>query len=732
MKTVSTIIKGGTTFQITNKFKTRKEFLDYIKSLEIVYRKSNTKIEYGNIACTIDLETSSFYNEQKEKTAIMYAGTIGINGSQYLFRTYEDLKTLLIEIITILELSEKKRLIFYIHNCGFDFQFLNRHFDVGKVFAINKREPIKASLCFDSIEFRDSLVLSGYSLEKTGEHLQKYKVNKLVGDLDYDLIRHSKTPLTNKEKGYIFNDGLVVMCYIQEQIESHGNNITRIPLTKTGEIRNLCRKNCLYGGNSSHKKNTGTYRDYHRFMLGTSIRSVEEYLQLRTRVFIGGFTHANAFYNGYTIKDVDSFDFTSSYPYVMISEKYPYGRAELIEITSKEQLEHNFKFYCCMFDVRFVNIRESLQQEHPISISHCRKKINAIEDNGRLVEADMIETSLTDVDYDIIKRFYKWDKMYIKNFRRYKKQYLPKAFIQTILDLYKKKTKLKDVIGKEAEYLYGKELLNSCYGMTVTDICRPDIGYEYNSETDSYEWKVKELSEEDYEKMLKSYNVKRNRFLAYQWGVWVTAYARRNLFTGIYNAGMNYIYSDTDSIKLKLTPEFKRYVEEYNKNVLVKLQRAMDHHHLDISLCSPKTIDGKVKTIGVWDYEAHYARFKTLGAKRYMTEKDGKISLTVSGINKKFAIPYLQTLNKDLFDLFAEDLYIPKEYVVNGVKKSGTGKNIHTYIDTPQNGVVTDYLGNKAEYHELSSVHIEKADYTLSISDVYLSYLLSIQRKEYN
>ena len=232
--------------------------------------------------------------------------------------------------------------------------------------------------------------------------------------------------------------------------------------------------------------------------------------------------------------------------------------------------------------------------------------------------------------------------------------------------------------------------------------------------------------------MLKSYNVKRNRFLAYQWGVWVTAYARRNLFTGIYNAGMNYIYSDTDSIKLKLTPEFKRYVEEYNNNVLVKLQRAMNYHHLDISLCSPKTINGKVKTIGVWDYEAHYTRFKTLGAKRYMTEKDGKISLTVSGINKKFAIPYLQTLNKDLFDLFAEDLYIPKEYVVNGVKKSGTGKNIHTYIDTPQNGVVTDYLGNTAEYHELSSVHIEKADYTLSISDVYLSYLLSIQRKEYN
>ena len=115
-----------------------------------------------------------------------------------------------------------------------------------------------------------------------------------------------------------------------------------------------------------------------------------------------------------------------------------------------------------------------------------------------------------------------------------------------------------------------------------------------------------------------------------------------------------------------------------------------------------------------------------------MTETNGKISLTVSGLNKKTVIPYLYTLGKDLFELFDEDLYIPKEYVLNGKKISATGKNIHTYIDTPQDGVITDYLGNKSEYHELSSVHIEKADYTLSISDVYLNYLLSIRTKEFN
>ena len=714
-----------TIFSLTTTFKTYEEFIQELKSLEIHFVKNNQRVQYGNVACTLDLETTSFYVGE-EKRALMYAGTIGINGIQYLFRTYEELKTVFGDIYNIFELSPQKRLIFYVHNLGFDFQFINRHFDIGRVFAISPREPIKALMINDSIELRDSLTLSGYSLSMVGKHLLKYKVEKLVGDLDYDLIRHSETPLTDKEKGYIFNDGSVVMAYIQEQIESHGNNITRIPLTKTGEIRNLCRKNCLYAGKGAHRESVGTYRDYRRFILGTSILSVDEYLQLRNRVFQGGFTHANAFYNNVVVKNVSSYDFSSSYPAVMVAEKYPYGRAELIDKLTKEEFEHSLKYYCCMFDVTFYDIEDKIQYEHPISISHCRKKVNALEDNGRVVRADYLETSLTELDFDIVKRFYRWRKMKVKNFRRYKKNYLPKSFVKTVLDLYQKKTELKEVDGFEAEYMFSKELLNSCYGMTVTDICKPEIQYVNN------EWITPELSIQEYADMLEKYNKKKNRFLAYQWGVWVTAYARRNLFTGIYNAGMNYIYSDTDSVKVKLTPEFEKYIESYNKTMLGKLTKALEYHKLPIELITPKTKEGKIKPLGYWNYEFTYSRFKTLGAKRYMTELNGKISLTVSGINKNYAIPYLKTLGKDLFELFDEGLYIPKEYYVNGEKKSATGKNIHTYIDTPQDGVITDYLGNKGEYHELSAVHIEKSDYTLSISDVYLMYLLSIKRKEFN
>ena len=74
-----------------------------------------------------------------------------------------------------------------------------------------------------------------------------------------------------------------------------------------------------------------------------------------------------------------------------------------------------------------------------------------------------------------------------------------------------------------------------------------------------------------------------------------------------------------------------------------------------------------------------------------------------------------------MFDLFEEGLYIPKEY---------TGKMTHTYIDYPQDGIIEDYNGVKGEYHELSSVHLEPADYSMSIALEYLQYLMGIREKE--
>ena len=674
----------------------------------IDFIKTNKKISYGNIAISFDIETTSFY-EDKEKRATMYAWTFNFNGTTIIGRTWDEFIELINELVTYYDLNDSKRLIIYVHNFEFEFQFINRLFKWTRVFSIDSRRPVQA-ITDTGIEFRCSYILSGYSLQTVAKNLTTHKINKLVGDLDYSLYRHTTTPLTDNELKYIEYDGLIVVYYIQELINQYGD-ITKLPLTKTGFVRNFVRNQCFYE-NGNHKK-ANKFKNYKRIINNIPITSVNEYDQLK-RAFQGGFTHANALYVNRLVYDVTSYDFTSSYPYVIVARQYPMGRGYLIKIKDINMFSEYIRKYSCIFDIEFINIRPRLSYDFPISLSKCTSIENYIVNNGRVVEASKLKTTITEQDYFIYQDFYVWDKIRIKNFRYYMRGYLPTDFIRAVLKLYNDKTKLKGVEGKEVEYLKGKEYINSCYGMMVTDICRDEI------EFDGTEWKSKPV---DYAKAINSYNKSIKRFLAYQWGVWVTAYARRNLFSGIKAFGNDYVYSDTDSLKSINTDTHIDYINSYNNNVLKYLNKAMEYHHFSIDLCMPKTIKGVTKILGVWDYDGHYDIFKTLGAKRYVCLVDNDIDITISGLNGKYTIPYLYDNYKTplaIFNAFDNNLVIPSY---------ATGKKTHTYIDFEMDGYLTDYLGNTNYYHEYSGTHLENAEYSLSLAANFMNYLKGVQEK---
>lgn len=667
--------------------------------------KTRKKIAYYNVPCSFDIETSSFMQDG-QKVAIMYEWTFGINGLVVIGRRWDDFFPMLEKIVDYLGLSTDTRLVVYVHNLAYEFQFIRKWLEWERVFSISNRKPIYA-VTTSGVEFRCSYLLSGYSLAKIGENLRTYHIKKMVGDLDYEKVRHSKTPMTDAEIGYCVNDVKVVMAYIAEKIVSDGD-ISRIPMTKTGYVRNFCRKKCYYEDKRTRKKKSYKYLRYMEIMKGLHL-DVEEYKQLK-RAFQGGFTHANPFYSGKVLENVSSDDFTSSYPAVMVAEQFPMSSSERVQIASKADFEHNLKYYCCLFDVEFIGLKPIIFYENYISRSRCWGVEKAVLNNGRVVSADRLFTTVTEQDFLIIRKFYTWEHMRVGNFRRYRKGYLPKDFILAILKLYGDKTTLKGVDGKEVEYLSGKEMLNSTYGMTVTDIIRDEVTYKDD------EWGVEVP---DYGKAIADYNESRSRFLFYPWGVWVTAYARRNLFTGILAFGEDYVYSDTDSIKSLHRENHTDYIDKYNRIIQTQLENAMDYHGLPYDLIRPKTIKGVEKPLGVWDYEGTYDKFKTLGAKRYMVEKDGDINITVAGLNKKACVPYmLEKWGDKVFDNFSDNLYIPPEH---------TGKNTHTYIDDERRGIVMDYLGNSAEYWELSSVHLMPADYSLSLAREYVDYILNVQ-----
>ena len=673
--------------------------------------KSSKKITYLNVSASFDIEVSSFYKDG-EKQACMYAFVFGINGKCIIGRTWDEFMYICNYISNRYMLDRTHRLIVYVHNLAYEFQFIQHLFHWEQIFALEKREPVKCVTTI-GIEFRCSYLLSGYSLAHVGKNLHRYKIQKMVGDLDYSLIRHSKTKLTDKELGYILHDGLVVMAYIQEKIEDEGN-ITFLPLTKTGYVRKYCRKQCLSSNNP--KKRVHTFIQYRMLMSSMQIQSVFEYQQLK-RAFQGGFTHANAIYSTHVIENVGSYDECSAYPYAMVSEQYPMGKGKIVEIHSTKEFLSYLKYYCCLFDITFIDLESTTSIDHPISFSKIRDTGHIITDNGRVVSGDKFTTTITEQDFLIYRKFYKWKQIRVKNMIIYKKGYLPTPFVKSILDLYIKKTELKGVEGKEVEYMNSKEQLNSCYGMCVTDICRDEIVYDENGEEN---WSS---SQADIETELNKYNASKNRFLFYPWGVWVTAYARKNLFGAIYEFGTDYCYSDTDSVKGINVDKHIGWINAYNKRVYRKLVIAMEHHHLDLNYIAPKTKDGRVKVLGQFECDGVYKRFKTYGAKRYMYEDtDNNIKLVVSGLNRQYAVPYLKEQarkqNKDIFDMFNEEMYIPREF---------TGKNIHTYLDETQSGIVTDYLGNEGTYFEYSSIHMEGCEYSMSLADDYIDYLKGIK-----
>ena len=692
-------------FILSDEFTTIEKAIETIKRNSIVYKKGKggETIAYYNISNSFDIETSSFYDND-EKIGLMYCWQLGINGNVVFGRTFEEL----IETFKILKrelrINIDKRLVVYVHNLAFEFQFIRKYFEWYEVFSIDSRRPIYA-VTKTGFEFRCSYILSGYTLEKCGEHLTKYKVEKLTGGLNYELIRHIDTPMNDIEMKYCLNDALVVMAMIQEKIEIEGD-ITKIPYTKTGYVRRYCRENCMYVDNNHHSKESASkYKKYSQLMKSLTL-DTNEYMQLK-RAFSGGFTHSNAKHTLDVIDNVSSYDFTSSYPYVMISELYPMSKSEIVEPQSFDEILEYCNMYCCIFDVVFEEL-EAISNEQYISLSKCVHSKDVVVNNGRIVLGEIVSITITNVDFEIIQKCYKWEKMKVANFRIYRKAYLPTDLIKSIVKLYKDKTLLKGVEGAEIEYLLSKEMLNAVYGMCVTDIARDEDLYINNT------W---ECHEANIEKCIEIYNRSKNRFLFYPWGVFVTAYARRNLFTGIFEFGNDYIYSDTDSIKCINAEKHESYINRYNEMTQKKLKRACDFHKIDYNDLCPKTKDNKIKLLGVWDYEGTYKRFKTLGAKRYIYETEKGLNITIAGTGKESTCKFLSSFNNP-FDIFTDDLTIPKEY---------TGKLTHTYIDDEKEGYVKDYRGKEIHYKSLSGIHLEKADYNLSIANQYIDYILGVK-----
>lgn len=666
------------------------------------YNHDLKKIEYCyylNLEISFDIETSSFRNADDEKRATMYCWMMAIRGKVYLGRTWKEFLQMFQKLKDYYRADSKHKLIVYCHNLSYEFAWLNRWIDVSDVFATDVRKVLYfvADGC---VEFRCSYFLSGMSLRKVAEDLTHHQIRKLnegdQTDLDYRIIRHSETELTESEKAYCVNDVLIVNAYINEQKMIYGN-ITKIPLTNTGRVRRRISEAV------KNDKRAGKW-----------IRSQQMYFdeyKMARFCFQGGFTHANAHMVSKTIEGkISSFDFCSSYPAVMMSERFPSRSGiEVTDMTWKEIICYGLKREVgYMVECEFINLREHFQFEHYISYSKCYDIEGEEVENGRVVNAKRFRTCVTNIDLEIIEQCYDFDDCIINRCYAYTLDYLPKPYIETTFDLFNAKSTLKNVTGFETEYRLKKSELNSLYGMCATELIKDKTVFEDG------EWSQPVRSEAEEVNEILKYNSKRNKFVVYMYGVFITAYARRNLWSGILELSEDYIYSDTDSVKCLNADNHMDYFNDYNERVTKKIEECMKHYGMEYVI--PKNNKGEECPLGIWDFEFTAQKFKTLGAKRYLYEKDEELHLTCAGVNKKRGAEYLASF-KNPFKMFDNNLVFPAD-------KSGRVESF--YIDEGFEDDIVDFRGNKYHVVERSGIYMEEHEYSLSMNDFYLSYLKKI------
>ena len=693
---------------LDNNFSTVEQFKNFIINECEKYtlhftKKKKQRVYYYDVISAFDIETTSLNymcGDDEIHNGTMYINMLAFNGHAVYFRTWNELVDCLKWLSTILKLNYNRRLIIWVHNLAFEFAFIEHLFNWVEIFAREKRKPITA-LTDIGIEFRCSYILSGASLSYTLKNeVLRHPIEKMSGDLNYDLLRGKTTPLTDKELKYCLNDVLGVSAYICEVLENENVNLAHIRLTKTGQVRNYCFNHCL--GNYIYIKGSTCY--YEKLISNLKITSINEYNTLK-RAFQGGFTHANIYNVGKVINDVTSYDFTSSYPAVMLSEKYPMSTAHYKEQITIEQLNNYINNgFLLIFDIHLKNIFPKIFSDNILSYSKCWNVKGEKINNGRINYADELCTTITNIDFYNIMDFYNCEVVKITNVYIYRAEYLPKKLLECVLTFYSDKTTLKDVSGKEIEYLIKKGMLNSTFGMSVTDIINNEITF-------NNVWIEKNV---DVNFQLEKYNKNKRRFLFYPWGVFITAYARNNLFSAIKIMGDDYIYADTDSVKLTNAHKYKNYFNNYNETIINKIEQCLEYRKIDINLAFPKTCKNIVKPLGVWDFDGHYEKFKTLGAKRYLTFNNGEYKLTCAGTSKN-SVNYIK--NNGGFDIFKIGLIIPK---------TESGRKISYYTDEPYAGEFIDYLGNKQTYEECSGICLQSSDFTIKRNNKFEEFIYNI------
>ena len=700
------------------------------------------------------------------KLSIMYVWQICIEGECFYARTWSEFEDF-IEFLKTFDCA----FIVWVHNLAFEFEYIRNKFEWSELFFTKKHSPIYAIT--DNIIFRCTYKMTGLSLRDVGD---KFNLphSKLDGDkYNYDLVRHNETDLKPYEMDYIRYDVLVLYEYIalrratEKTKSGKPVNIWCYPVTATGEPRQSIKQeieNEHCNAVLKKKIQPGIMTDY------------DEYLRMKQAIK-GGYTHCNPWYYNVPLFArpaenirIYSRDKTSFYPYIMLTKEFPYAMRPIIDDAIDEKINRGD---AVIFHVRFKGLQLKNGGFPYHSIHKGVIKGRRVEDNGKLVYGDEVTDIITEIDWKTYENNYTWQSAEKFNGISGIKKRLPLPYLLSILDWYVIKTIYKGDDEKIVIYQNSKGKINAIFGLSATDPCKLTIYYiagkwydesELNEmDEDAPAFDIREYTEEQLQKLVDRYSEggepwKTELNNLYQWGLYVTAYARGIMVEHNVEVGtMNVLYNDTDSTKYivwnvedenRINAYFDRYHEEVIKpeieatikhiNMMIDNNSKWNikHKHVTMDDFAPASADGERFMIGLMDIEDEYIFFKSIGAKRYLYaewakdkktgEKYIKIVPTVAGISKKKMREYLikpfgdkpiytRTELEEICARFNPNTYVDMLH---------SGKNTHYYHDEfPDEITLTDYEGKTMTVNADTGVCIVRQPFSMSAINKYAQFI---------
>lgn len=617
----------------------------------------------------------------------------------------------------------------WIHNLGYEFQFFRNFLEPlwvlesnsrkrrnRAVFARTARKPMRVTFTFSRIRWvlHDTLVLVQKKLKDWGKD-EKLPVQKLDEPADFYLpIRTPLTPLTEEEIKYGEND-VVTMVYGLRKARDKWENLGNIPMTQTGAIRRAC--------NGAAKSDREWINKTHNAVMAYDYETYKDLCD----AYLGGYVHTNYRYTGtYFRYDEETktgtmvrcFDFRSSYPAWMVLKKFPVG--PLLPVSKDEWDKEcakpaNDRSKQGVARLTLVNVKAKTQNTF-WSLSKCHDFRRVVLDNGKIYKADMIEITISDLDWDIFRAAYDFEIEAFHRARLAIAERLPKCLILLILKYYKYKTSLKGKEELASLYAESKQFINSIYGCAVTRIISDIIEFVGGEDP----WNRKYLDEDQYYEDIQEVQ-KKEQFLSYQIGVWVAAWARWNLWQAILRLDPKVIYCDTDSIKGLFGHAELDIITELNAGVQAETEKAAEELGIDIAKFAPKTQKDKVKEIGYFDREPDCVEFVAWGAKRYCyrvakadrdpdpKKHDTGLHLTVAGLPKQG----IRLLRDDVRN------FQP------GLKWSGSqsGKTTALYLDNQSPRRWRDRDGRYYETTDRYGIAMTPATFEFDLAEEYKDFL---------